>query len=188
MCACPQHDGLALVDRVAGLLVLLYGQPVTRIAALTTDRVGGSIDSTTLRFGVEDVELIEPLGKLVHQLVIERPSHAALGVGGAPWLFPGGRPGAPISASHLGIRLRKIGVRSHDARTTVLIELGGELIPSVIADMLGLSMSAALRWVQAAAGNWNDYAASAAGPRPATCVLCEQPSADAEFGAGSPAR
>jgi hypothetical protein len=65
-----------------------------------------------------------------------------------------------MSSAHLGKRLRMIGVRSHATRSAVLIELGGGLAPSVIADTLGLSISAALRWVQAGGGNWNTYAAS----------------------------
>jgi hypothetical protein len=86
-------EQLALVDRVAGLLVLLYGQPLSRIVTLTVDRVGARNDAASLRFGVEDIELIEPLGGLVRRLVAERTGHANLIVSDMPWLFPGGRPG-----------------------------------------------------------------------------------------------
>ncbi len=154
-------EQLALVDRVAGLLVLLYGQPLTRIVGLTVDRVGVDRVATTIRFGTEDVELVEPLGWLVRRLVAERRGHANLIVSDSPWLFPGGRPGVPMSSKHLGNRLRTIGIPSHATRSAVLIELGGELGPSVIADTLGLSIGAALRWVHAGGGNWNDYAANA---------------------------
>jgi hypothetical protein len=66
---------------------------LSRIVTLTVDRVGARNDAASLRFGVEDIELIEPLGGLVRRLVAERTGHANLIVSDMPWLFPGGRPG-----------------------------------------------------------------------------------------------
>ena len=41
----------------------------------------------------------------------------------------------------------------------MLLELAGEVAPAVIADMFGLTPKTAVRWVRAAAGDWNAYAA-----------------------------
>jgi hypothetical protein len=47
--------------------------------------------------------LPEPLAALVRELIASRHGHATLGdQGTSRWLFPGGRPGRPISAEHLG--------------------------------------------------------------------------------------
>jgi hypothetical protein len=158
------HDGtIALSDRVAGLLVILYGQPIARIVDMDVERIGRpDVNTTTLLLGASAVELPEPLGQLVRQLAATPHSRAALGVPGSRWLFPGGRPGRPVTPHQLCHRLNKLGVQTRPARTTMLIELAGELAPAVIADMLGLNPATAVRWARAAAGDWNAYAAQRA--------------------------
>ena len=67
-------DTIAVGDRVAGALLVLYAQPVTRIAALTTDDVhtndSGAV-TITVAPGV-DIELVEPFDSLILQLPIRR--------------------------------------------------------------------------------------------------------------------
>jgi hypothetical protein len=152
---------IPLRDRVAGLLVILYGQPIARIVELDVERIGGEPDqgTTTLLFGATPVELPEPLGRLVRQLAATPTSRAALADPDSRWLFPGGRPGRPVTPKSLQLRLNKLGVQARPARTTMLLELAGELAPAVIADMLGLNPGTAVRWARAAAGDWNAYAA-----------------------------
>lgn len=57
-------DQLDLTDRVAGALLLLYGQQLSRIAAMTTDQVITRQDKVFVRFGRDDVHLPEPLAGL----------------------------------------------------------------------------------------------------------------------------
>ena len=60
------HDeNLELTDRVAGALLLLYGQPLSRITAITTDQLTRRGEQVFLRFGHHDVHLPEPLAGLV---------------------------------------------------------------------------------------------------------------------------
>jgi hypothetical protein len=155
-------DTVNLADRVAGLLLILYGQPVTRIAALETSHVGEVGNLTTLNLGVTPIELPEPFGQLVRHLARSRDGYAVVADPNSRWLFPGGRPGRPIGATQLQIRLNRLGIRTRAARTTMLLELAGELAPAVIADMLGLCPGTAVRWVKAASGDWNAYAAARA--------------------------
>lgn len=155
-------DTVNLADRVAGVLLILYGQPVTRIAALEISQVGAVGNLTTINLGVTPIELPEPLGQLVRQLTRNRDGHAVLSDPNSRWLFPGGRPGRPIGADQLQIRLNRLGIPTRAARTTMLIELAGELAPAVIADMLGLCPGTAVRWVKAASGDWNAYVAARA--------------------------
>jgi hypothetical protein len=152
-------DTVALVDRVTGLLVVLYGQPLSRIAALTVDHIDRTEAGTTLKLGATPVELAEPFGQLVSQLAANHSGRAVLADPTSPWLFPGARPGRPITPQRLQNRLGRLGIRARAARTTMLLELAGELAPTVIADTLGLYPNTAVRWVKAAAGDWNAYAA-----------------------------
>lgn len=155
-------DDVALVDRVAGLLVICYGQPASRIVELTVDRVGQHGAVTTLRLGSTDIELPDGFAALLRRLVDDRRGYSVVDSPDASWLFLGARPGRPLSAKQLSTRLGRLGINLRAARTTVLIDFAGELAPTVIADTLGLSTSAAVRWVKAASGDWNAYASARA--------------------------
>ena len=61
----PYDPGIASVDRVAGSFVLLYGQQLARIAAMTRDQVHDRGDTLSIRFGIVDVEITEPLAGFV---------------------------------------------------------------------------------------------------------------------------
>jgi hypothetical protein len=107
-------DTVKAADRVAGLLLLLYAQTPAAISRLTLDHLDTTHHQVRLRFGREPVVLPEPLAGLVRDLAATRRGHAALGdQGTSPWLFPGGRPGQPISSYQLAERLRQPGLRPH---------------------------------------------------------------------------
>ena len=152
-------DEIVLMDRVAALLVLLYGQPVSRVARLRLQQIGHNGATTTIRFGSTDVELLEPLGHLVRQLIDDPPQFTPVDHGEAVWLFPGKEPGLPLSAGAISRHLNRLGLRALDARTALLYELAGDLIPSAIADTLGLHVTTVMRWVHASSANWTAYAA-----------------------------
>ena len=152
-------EDVALVERVAGLLAICYAQPATRIVELTVDRIVQRGDTTTLRLGDTDIEVADTFGVLLLRLAEQRRGYAAIHTPDARWLFPGARPGRPLNAKQLAARLGRLGINLRAARTTVLLDYAGELAPAVIADMLGLNPSTAVRWVKAASGDWNAYAA-----------------------------
>ena len=87
-------DTLPAADRVAGLLVLLYGQTLTRISRLrrtdldiATDASSGSMH---LRLGADAIEIGEPLTTLLKGLPVLISTGAARGLAGDdPWLFLG---------------------------------------------------------------------------------------------------
>src|SRR5487761_1738022 len=87
-------------------------------------------------------------------------SQLALGdQGTSPWLFPGGQPGRPISASRLAERLRQLGIRSGQSRSAALFQLATDLPAAVLARMLGIHIAVAVAWQHASAGDWAAYAA-----------------------------
>ena len=90
------NESHAIEDRVAGLLVLLYGQPLARIARLTRDQVTDSPYGVTLLLGTMPVEMPSPLDHILRQLLARRHGRAAVGrTSDHPWLFPGGAPATP---------------------------------------------------------------------------------------------
>ena len=155
------HDSsIKAEDRVAGLLVLLYAQSTTTISRLSLDHVLAGENEVRLRLGREPIVLPEPLDALVRELVVSRHGHATLGdQGTSPWLFPGGRPGRPISAHRLGERLHQLGLRPGQARSTALFGLAAELPAALLSRLLGINISVAVTWQRASAGDWTNYAA-----------------------------
>jgi hypothetical protein len=154
-------DTIKAEDRVAGLLVLLYAQRAAAIARLTLDHLHIDEQHVRVRLGREPIQLPEPLAALVLRLVATRHGHATLGdQGGSHWLFPGGRPGQPISAEQLTERLRQLGLRSRQARSTALFGLAAELPAAMLARLLGIHISVAVTWQRASSGDWTSYAAA----------------------------
>ncbi|MCX4853774.1 site-specific integrase [Streptomyces canus] len=146
-------------DRLAGLLLLLYAQWPAAISRLTVKDVEDRDGTVRIRLGAVPVELPEPVAQLALQQVEVRRSHAVLGRTDSPWLFPGGQPGRPISAWAMGERLRNLGIRLAEARSTALFQLATELPAAVLARTLGLDITVAVKWQRAAAGDWAAYAA-----------------------------
>ncbi|MDO0929962.1 hypothetical protein QQY24_33265 [Streptomyces sp. TG1A-8] len=152
-------DALKSEDRFAGLLLLLYAQWPAAISRLTVDHIEETDGAVRIRLGAVPVELPAPVADLALQQVAVRRSHAVLGRTESPWLFPGGQPGRPISAWAMGERLRKLGIRLAEARSTALFQLATELPAAVLARTLGIDITVAVKWQRAAAGDWGAYAA-----------------------------
>jgi GrpB-like predicted nucleotidyltransferase (UPF0157 family) len=156
-----QRDGsLDPEDRVAGLLVLLYAQWPSVISRLTLGHVHADGRQVRLNLGREPVILPEPLADLVRQLLATRRGHAAIaGPETTPWLFPGGQPGRPVSSYRMAERLRELGIKAGQARSTALFQLATDLPAAVLARMLGIHIAVAVAWQRASAGDWTAYAA-----------------------------
>jgi hypothetical protein len=156
------------VDRVAGLLVLLYAQTPAAVSRLTLEHAQTTERAVGPRLGREPIALHEPLAGLAAGLVARRSGHAALGdQATSPWLFPGGRPGQPISAYQLAERMRRLGLPPAQSRTTALFGLATELPAAVLARLLGIHIKVAVEWQHASAGDWTTYAADYSHRKPA---------------------
>jgi hypothetical protein len=154
-------DTVAPEHRVAGLLVLLYAQHPAAISRLSIDDIDITDDHVAIHLGREPVIVPEPLADLIRQLVDNHHGHARIGdQGRSPWLFPGGRPGQPISSYQLTQRLRQIGLQSGQARSTALFQLASELPAAILARLLGIHISVAVKWQHVASGDWTNYAAN----------------------------
>jgi hypothetical protein len=162
------HDTtLDPTDRVAGCLLLLYGQPLSRIAAITTGQVTRRDDQTFIQLGRHDAPAPTPLASAVSQLISGGRSYR--GIGSPPattWLFPGHLPGRPITPARLGERLRAIGIYAQTGRRAALLDLAAQLPAAVLADLLGLHETTAAKWMHQAGGDWSRYAAELARSRP----------------------
>lgn len=141
--------------RLAGVLVLLFGQHVTKLCLL--ERTAVTVDDdgrVTIALAATPLRLREPLASLA--LLVADTAR----VQGSRWLFPSSQGNRPLSASRLRERLALLGLtRAVEARNGALGSLAAQMPPALIADQLGLSLAAASRWSKAVGAARSDYAA-----------------------------
>jgi hypothetical protein len=136
---------------------LLYGQPVSRIAALrTTDidtTLGGEI---TLRLGRGQIPLPEPLAQVAQTLRDQQLTRT----GTDGWLLPGRHAGEHITAGTPQHRLKRYEIeRSREGRHAALLALAARLPAPILAERLGIHQSRAAAWVRMAGATYADYVA-----------------------------
>ena len=149
-----------LADKISGSFVLLYAQPLSRIAVMTFDQITVTPTGVAVRFASTELAVPGRLGALLAAHMATGRSRN-VGIGAVPnsWLFPGHLPGRPITASYLGQRLGAFGIDARAARRATQQQLAGEVPAVVLAEMLGVTITTAVAWVHAAGGDWANYAA-----------------------------
>nr|WSW47249.1 hypothetical protein OG296_31390 [Streptomyces sp. NBC_01001] len=153
-------DTLPTPVRFAGLLVLLFGQPVARICRLPADRLEHTETGTFLRLAQQAIALPRPLDILATDLAGGRRGWAPVGPETvSPWLFPGALPGRHLSPSMLGRHLRDAGLDIRGARNLAMLDQAADLPAAVASQLLGLSVRQATRWGEWAAAHRAAYAA-----------------------------
>jgi hypothetical protein len=151
-------DTIDVSDRIAGALVVLYAQPLTRIAALTTAQVHTSNDTVTVALGPDHLELPEPFATLITTLPRYRRAAPAAQLP-TPWLFPAARAGQHTTPRALSNRLRRLGIHARAMRHAALIQLAAQIPPALLAGILGIHPTTAVKWTNLSGGNWSRYAA-----------------------------
>ncbi|MEU3136392.1 hypothetical protein ABZ691_26895 [Streptomyces sp. NPDC006854] len=156
-------DSIETKDRVAGLMVLLYGQTPARTCRLTTAHVIHDEKGVALQLREIPLKLPPPLDDLVLQLVgiANEHQHTVMAnESNAPWLFPTQQPGKHLTSKQFLSRLRKIGLPSEAGRCAALLDICTTMPAGVLERLLGISPAAADRW--AAGAIRSSYAAEVA--------------------------
>jgi len=164
---CLTDEALPADVRAAGALILLFGLQAQRIRHLTADHVVLQDNSTYLTAGRHPILLPPRLGAILRQLAIQPPAQLMIAHGPrAPrWLFPGRIPGQPIDNHSLTNRLNRHGISARPARNGALAALAADLPAAIMADLLGMHVNTAVRWVTYARRDWADYLAARAAER-----------------------
>lgn len=146
-------EGLPLKVRVGGLLILLLGQQATRVVRLRLDDVRVEEGAVEIKLGEAPVALPRVAGELVSRLRAERIDSR----NASEWLFVGASRGQHLYGSSLRAALRSAGVPVGAGRVGALLDLARTVPAPILADLLGLSATAAANWSEAAARSWSDY-------------------------------
>ena len=150
---------IPLRSRVAGLILLLYAQPVTRIVRLTTEDVSRDADQCTLRLGDPPTPVLEPIASLLHAYIDERTTPTTASNPESCWLFPGCRPNQPIHVKTLRDLIRQAGVPVGRGRVAAIRQLLLTMPAPVVAEALGYHQVSATRIANQTGSTWSGYAA-----------------------------
>jgi hypothetical protein len=155
-------DAESLPYRVAGILLLLYAQPLTKIAALQATAVTRVDGETRIALGREPIPVPEPFASQLNYHLHHRPNlRTAGGAIGTPWLFPSCRPGQHLDPQTIMHRLRWLGINLLGSRNTALQELVSEIPAPLVADMLGYSDQVTQKHAAEAGKTWAAYVSPA---------------------------
>ena len=124
----------------------------------------GFVSITYLTTRQHPILLPPRLGAIMEELADRPPTRLMIHHGpDAPrWLFPGRVPGQPIDNHSLTNRLNRHGISARPARNGALMALAADLPAAIIADLLGMHITTAIRWVRYAGRDWAEYLAARA--------------------------
>jgi hypothetical protein len=164
-------DSETLAYRVAGTLLLLFAQPLTRIAALETSAITTIDNDVWISLGREPIPVPQPFADMLIKHMSSRPNlRAAGGMQASPWLFPGVQAGRHLAPQVIRERLERLGIDLLGARNTTLQSLVGAAPPPVVAELLGYSYTTTQLHAEIAAEPWASYVVSRH-PAPARSIL-----------------
>ncbi|SEG89428.1 hypothetical protein SAMN05444920_106448 [Nonomuraea solani] len=152
--------------RVAGVIVLLYAQPLTRVVRLTIDDLVRDGAALFLRLGEPPSPVPAPIASLLLDYIEARTNMNTATNRASRWLFPGRRAGQPCRPDHLSDLLNEIGIPAAAARSAAIRQQLLEIPAPVVADALGYHDKTTARLLQEDGGGWNRYAAGEHGTSP----------------------
>ena len=152
-------DSIRLYTRVAGLFLLLFAQPLARVCRMRAEQIGRNLDGrVTVTFDTFAIELPDPLDGLVLDQLARR-GQASYASSAEHWLFPGGIPGNHLATGSIRSQLVSRGIQPSQARKAAMFGLAAEIPTPILADILGLGTTTAVRWATLASHDWSKYTA-----------------------------
>ena len=156
---CLREQPDTLTYRAAATLLLLYAQPLVRVAAMRCEQIISGPDGISILLGSEPAAVPSPFGELLIDIIGNRPNLQTGNTGTSPWLFPSTRAGQHLHPNTIMTRLRDLGIDLRGARNAALRELVQQVPPPIVASQLGYSPQIALRHAELAAQPNGRYAA-----------------------------
>jgi hypothetical protein len=159
-------ETLAPGDRIAGCLVVFYGQQPSRIAALRTTDTSCADGATRVKLGADWLDVPEPVAALLRRHLRDRANMTTAANPASPWLFPGQLAGEHRSYRRLVRVLYQLGIPARATWLAAWRELVRQAPPAVLAGALGVSPGTAMRHALLGGADWSAYAARRRGLTP----------------------
>jgi len=149
---------LPVTPRLIGLLVLLFGQPLSRIVRIPRDAVTVDNAQVTIRLGQHPLTLPPEVATIVqeHLAQISRQRNEAAHPA-QRWLFPGLQPGEPLHLFSPSIMLKQIGLPARAVRNTAWQQMVYHAPAAVLADELGTQRDTVTRHARTAGADYAGY-------------------------------
>ena len=152
----------SLPYRGAGILLLLYAQPLVRVASLRTSDITMNGDHVSISLGKDPAAVPAPFAQLLLEHLGNRPNLQTGAGAHSEWLFPSTRAGQHLHPGTLMNRIHDLGIDLLGACNRAIADLVTEVPPALVADALGYSHRVAFKHAAAAGEPWARYAG---GPR-----------------------
>lgn len=151
-------DTESLPYRVASILLLLYAQPLVKVAALKTTAVDVTDDGVRISIGADAAPVPVPFAGLLTVHLHNRTNlRTGAAMASSPWLFPGRNAGKHLDPQTMQMRLNDRGISVLGARNSALQNLVAEIPPPVVANLLSYSHTSTQYHAQLAAQPWARY-------------------------------
>lgn len=153
------HDHeLPATPRLIALLVLLLGQPLSRIVRLPRDSVIIIDGRTSLRLGRHPIELPPEVADVVHDHLAQINDHRnEAGHPAQRWLFPGLQPGQPLHLFSAAGMVKRTGLSARAARNSAWRQMVQQAPAAILADGLGAERGTATHYARAAGADYAGY-------------------------------
>jgi len=135
---CLDFEQVVPSTRIAGLIFLLWAQPLNRIVMLKQKDIGRRIDGLYIHFGPVPTKVPTELAEMF-SAYLHRPSNQQTGNTGTEWIFPGIRAGQHLHERTLSERLKVLGIDPQRARNATLQDLTRHVDARTLIDILGYS-------------------------------------------------
>lgn len=145
------------LERAAALLLLIYGQPLARLARMQLDQLRIDRHGITIRFAAEHLRIPEPFASVVHAHIEDLPNLNTAAHRNNRWLFPGGRPGQPIHQGTLMSLLRDAGIDLRGTKNAAPRELVLKMPAPIVADSFNYSYTVTEQHRRNAGAQFIDY-------------------------------
>ena len=146
--------------RFAAASVLLFAQPLTRVAALHRSDVTNSAGGWLIRFGPRPVHAPALLDALIEDLSATVPGSSRTAAKASDWLLPGRKHGTHITSEELRRQLKVLGMPIRPGRRGAMLALAAELPAPVLSEHFGVHRARAAQWTRAAGRTYADYVAT----------------------------
>ena len=150
------HDGRGRPrERLAAVLVVVFGQTIERVVNLTWDDIHIN-DTVSITLAGVPITLEPPLEQLVLDVAARPSGPLTAGHPSLKWVFPGGRPGSHTTASHMRHRLSPL-FSTLAARLGSLSDLASTAPVAILAETLGYNAATLEKHALAAAVDYQRY-------------------------------
>ncbi|MFD7527368.1 MULTISPECIES: hypothetical protein [unclassified Streptomyces] len=152
------HETLPAAHRAIGIMLVLYGQPVSKIVTMCMDEFREGYDGLQVKLGKDWTDIPEPAAAVIRVHLAARPGLTTAANPDSPLVFPGRMPGRTMHVYTVANILRENGIPAMATRSRAWIQMVRQAPPSVLADALGVSPKTAMRYAERAGSDYLAYA------------------------------